>query len=61
MPLIFYKARLSINYEKIVLKCAVLSIALAILPVVREITRLKSIIKLIIFLIKSGMCKGSIN
>ena len=54
--------QLFVNYEKIIFKFVVLSIALArpgtILPVVREITRTKKVCKRIIIL---GICKMSIN
>jgi hypothetical protein len=54
--------QLFVNYEKIIFKFVVLSIALArpdtILPVAREITRTKKVYKRIIIL---GICKMSIN
>jgi len=61
---IFYlkkKGQLSTNYEKIIRRFVVLSIAFAgsgtILPVVREITRIKKVQQTQNFLIKSGMCR----
>jgi hypothetical protein len=53
--------QISTNYDKIILKLAALSIALArldtIFPAVREITRIKTDN----FRIKSGICKTSIG
>ena len=55
---------LQIIYEKIILKFVIHSIAFARadinFPVVREITRIKKVIKTYNFRIKSGMCKMSI-
>ena len=49
----FSKVQIFTNYEKIILEFAVISIALArpgtIFPVVREITRMKKVNKIVIY------------